>query len=71
MIDLFCFRNNAGVMFCPFQLSEDGIEMQFATNHLGNNKFDQSYDLSVYISYGLLSLCVTFLRSFPADKSPS
>lgn len=22
-------------MFCPFQLSEDGIEMQFATNHLG------------------------------------
>uniref|UniRef100_A0A2N9F6B9 Uncharacterized protein n=1 Tax=Fagus sylvatica TaxID=28930 RepID=A0A2N9F6B9_FAGSY len=27
--------NNAGVMFCPFQLSKDGIEMQFATNHLG------------------------------------
>lgn len=22
-------------MFCPFQLSEDGYEMQFATNHLG------------------------------------
>ncbi|KAJ8457852.1 hypothetical protein OPV22_030778 [Ensete ventricosum] len=28
--------NNAGVMFCPFQLSEDGIELQFATNHLGH-----------------------------------
>ncbi|KAK7378561.1 hypothetical protein VNO80_04005 [Phaseolus coccineus] len=28
-------QNNAGVMFCPFKLSEDGIEMQFATNHLG------------------------------------
>ncbi|KAG2690496.1 hypothetical protein I3760_09G189200 [Carya illinoinensis] len=28
--------NNAGVMFCPFQLSEDGIEMQFATNYLGH-----------------------------------
>ncbi|KAI4300134.1 hypothetical protein L6164_033545 [Bauhinia variegata] len=28
--------NNAGVMFCPFNLSEDGIEMQFATNHLGH-----------------------------------
>ncbi|KAF3449261.1 hypothetical protein FNV43_RR09989 [Rhamnella rubrinervis] len=28
--------NNAGVMFCPFQLSEDGIEMQFATNHIGH-----------------------------------
>ncbi|XP_009624274.1 short-chain dehydrogenase TIC 32 B, chloroplastic-like isoform X1 [Nicotiana tomentosiformis] len=28
--------NNAGIMFCPFQLSGDGIEMQFATNHLGH-----------------------------------
>lgn len=28
--------NNAGVMFCPFQLSKDGYEMQFATNHLGH-----------------------------------
>ncbi|ERN07746.1 hypothetical protein AMTRI_Chr08g163100 [Amborella trichopoda] len=28
--------NNAGVMFCPYQLSDDGIEMQFATNHLGH-----------------------------------
>ncbi|CAM0879414.1 unnamed protein product [Alopecurus aequalis] len=28
--------NNAGVMFCPFQLSADNIEMQFATNHLGH-----------------------------------
>ncbi|KAF7804558.1 short-chain dehydrogenase TIC 32, chloroplastic [Senna tora] len=28
--------NNAGVMFCPFHLSEDGIEMQFATNHIGH-----------------------------------
>lgn len=22
-------------MFCPYQLSEDGYEMQFSTNHLG------------------------------------
>ncbi|KAJ8471560.1 hypothetical protein OPV22_025903 [Ensete ventricosum] len=28
--------NNAGVMLCPYQLSQDGIEMQFATNHLGH-----------------------------------
>ncbi|CAE7748295.1 TIC32, partial [Symbiodinium microadriaticum] len=27
---------NAGVMGCPFQLSEDGYELQFATNHLGH-----------------------------------
>ncbi|XP_019097557.1 PREDICTED: short-chain dehydrogenase TIC 32, chloroplastic isoform X3 [Camelina sativa] len=30
--------NNAGVMFCPFQLSEDGIELQFATNHIDTMK---------------------------------
>ncbi|KAI3944763.1 hypothetical protein MKW92_033831 [Papaver armeniacum] len=28
--------NNAGVMACPFMLSHDNIEMQFATNHLGH-----------------------------------
>lgn len=28
--------NNAGIMFCPYQLSEDGLEVQFATNHLGH-----------------------------------
>lgn len=28
--------NNAGIMACPFQLSQDGIEMQFATNHIGH-----------------------------------
>ncbi|KAI3860415.1 hypothetical protein MKW98_011609 [Papaver atlanticum] len=28
--------NNAGIFACPFQLSRDGIELQFATNHLGH-----------------------------------
>ncbi|KAG9150234.1 hypothetical protein Leryth_009812 [Lithospermum erythrorhizon] len=23
-------------MFCPFQLSEDGVEVQFTTNHLSH-----------------------------------
>ncbi|XP_076953275.1 short-chain dehydrogenase TIC 32, chloroplastic-like [Bidens hawaiensis] len=27
---------NAGVMMCPFSLSKDGVESQFATNHLGH-----------------------------------
>jgi NAD(P)-dependent dehydrogenase (short-subunit alcohol dehydrogenase family) len=28
--------NNAGIMACPFALSVDGIESQFATNHVGH-----------------------------------
>jgi len=31
--------NNAGLMSCPFMLSRDGIEMQFAVNHLGHFLF--------------------------------
>lgn len=28
--------NNAGIMACPYTLSSDNIELQFATNHLGH-----------------------------------
>ncbi|KAI4370281.1 hypothetical protein MLD38_018648 [Melastoma candidum] len=28
--------NNAGIMACPYTLSQDNIELQFATNHLGH-----------------------------------
>ncbi|CAA6662644.1 unnamed protein product [Spirodela intermedia] len=28
--------NNAGIWACPFSLSSDGIEIQFATNHVGH-----------------------------------
>jgi len=31
--------NNAGIMSCPFQRSKEGIEMQFAVNHLGHFLF--------------------------------
>ena len=28
--------NNAGIFQCPFMLSQDGVELQFAVNHLGH-----------------------------------
>jgi NAD(P)-dependent dehydrogenase (short-subunit alcohol dehydrogenase family) len=28
--------NNAAIMACPYAKSEDGIESQFATNHIGH-----------------------------------
>ncbi|XP_049933025.1 short-chain dehydrogenase TIC 32, chloroplastic-like isoform X7 [Nymphaea colorata] len=28
--------NNAGIFGCPFQLSEDGVELQFAINYIGH-----------------------------------
>ncbi|KAJ3122128.1 hypothetical protein HK098_003107 [Nowakowskiella sp. JEL0407] len=31
--------NNAGIMACPFELTKDGYESQFATNHLGHFLF--------------------------------
>ncbi|KAI8908707.1 short chain dehydrogenase [Powellomyces hirtus] len=31
--------NNAGIMGCPYELSKDGIDVQFQTNHLGHYLF--------------------------------
>ncbi|KAI9272772.1 hypothetical protein BDA99DRAFT_499175 [Phascolomyces articulosus] len=33
---LHILLNNAGVMMCPYSLSEDGLETQFATNHVAH-----------------------------------
>jgi short-subunit dehydrogenase len=35
-IPLDLLINNAGIAACPFALTVDGIESQFATNHLGH-----------------------------------
>jgi len=35
-LPLHMLINNAGIMYPPFQLSADGIESQFATNHVGH-----------------------------------
>lgn len=53
-------------MFCPFQLSEDSIETQFATNHIG--RYIIRPDLEE-ISSALPNSCGTmFCRAFSADK---
>lgn len=41
-------------MACPFQLSKDGIEMQFATNHLGEN--NHLWNINSLKCYPLLNL---------------
>ncbi|XP_050219818.1 short-chain dehydrogenase TIC 32 B, chloroplastic [Mercurialis annua] len=35
-LNLNILINNAGIMFCPYQLTEDGFEMQLSTNHIGH-----------------------------------
>ncbi|KAG1384725.1 hypothetical protein G6F61_000185 [Rhizopus arrhizus] len=35
--ELHILINNAGIMMCPFGLSKDGIETQFATNHVAHH----------------------------------
>lgn len=35
-LPLHLLINNAGIMACPFAKTEDGIESQFGTNHLGH-----------------------------------
>lgn len=34
-LPLHILVNNSGIMMTPFELSEDGIEQQFAVNHVG------------------------------------
>jgi retinol dehydrogenase-12 len=34
--DLKLLVNNAGIMNHPYQLSEEGVEIHFASNHLGH-----------------------------------
>ena len=35
-LPLHILLNNAAVMACPYSLTEDGLEMQFGTNHIGH-----------------------------------
>lgn len=55
------WRNNAGIMGCPFKLSKDGIELQFATNHVGKN---DAWTLvrCKFVTY-FLSICWILLTS--------
>ncbi|RKO89694.1 hypothetical protein BDK51DRAFT_25331, partial [Blyttiomyces helicus] len=41
-LGLHILVNNAGIMACPFALTSDGVESQFATNHLGHFVFTKT-----------------------------
>lgn len=41
--DLLFVSNNAGIMATPFMLSKDNIELQFATNHIGEEKWTHQF----------------------------
>ncbi|KAL4375575.1 hypothetical protein AHAS_Ahas05G0295500 [Arachis hypogaea] len=43
---LVFLRNNARILATPFMLSKDNIELQFATNHLGNACGTLTYSFS-------------------------
>ncbi len=50
--------NNAGIMMCPHKLSTDGIELQFATNHLGKPLRVVCVCVCVCVCVDVLHLCV-------------
>lgn len=54
--------NNAGVMATPFSLSQDGIELQFATNHVG-----MSSDALAILRF-LYTLAEAFKKKIMATK---
>jgi NAD(P)-dependent dehydrogenase (short-subunit alcohol dehydrogenase family) len=45
-LQLHLLLNNAGVMSCPFALSEDGYESQFATNHVSSEHKREKRDVT-------------------------
>jgi NAD(P)-dependent dehydrogenase (short-subunit alcohol dehydrogenase family) len=51
--------NNAGIMAHPFALSEDGFEVQFATNHLGHFLFTNLIIDKIMASKSPRIICVT------------
>ncbi|XP_048570789.1 uncharacterized protein LOC125551578 isoform X3 [Triticum urartu] len=64
--------NNAGVMATPFSLSKDGIEMQFATNHIACKNFPHSRHLCSELPFSTTAhpkhygMCYCYVCDAPA-----
>lgn len=58
--------NNAAIMACPYHLTEDGIESQFATNHLGPFLFT-----NLLLDANLIKERIVNVNSSASVRSPS
>jgi len=56
---------NAAIMACPYSLTEDGIESQFATNHIGHFLFS-----NLLVKKDLISSRIVVVSSLASERKP-
>lgn len=56
---------NAAIMMCPFSLTEDGIESQFATNHIGHFLFS-----NLLVKMDLIGSRIVVVSSLVSERKP-
>lgn len=57
---------NAAIMMCPYSLTEDGVELQFATNHIGHFLFS-----NLLLRKELISSRIVVVSSLAAERKPT
>ncbi|OMH78901.1 Retinol dehydrogenase 13 [Zancudomyces culisetae] len=63
--------NNAGVMMCPYMTTEDGLELQFGTNHVGHFILTNGLLNEIKAAKRARILCLSSIAQFTGvyDKS--
>jgi NAD(P)-dependent dehydrogenase (short-subunit alcohol dehydrogenase family) len=57
---------NAAIMMCPYSLTEDGVELQFATNHIGHFLFS-----NLLLRKELIGSRIVVVSSLASERKPS